>query len=123
MENLSAFRLNSYDEIKQLLSSPDGSRFEAYLKKVYLSLVRMNPLDFISIRKDVAPENYDWFIKACCLFIWDGNTDFTFSNDYAFFKRLPCKPEQYIGEIFKLLEEKKQRHELEPATRNNRKPD
>ncbi len=123
MENLSAFRLNSYTEIKQLLSSPEGAQFEAYLRDVYLFLMRMNPMDFISVRKDVAPENYCWFIKSCCLFIWDGNTDFIFSNDYAFLRRSSFKDEDQVAKYHHLLKEKKRRHELESATRINRKKD
>lgn len=86
-------------------------------------MMRMQPFEVIMIRKDVAPENYDWFIKSCCLFIWDGNTDFIFSNDYAVLKRMPSKPEDDIAAYKNLLSQKIQRHELEPAARSDRKQD
>ena len=121
--NLSEYRMNSYAEIEAYFLHPGSDNFKVYLNKVYVALESMNPMDKINILKDVAPANREKFVKICCLFISEGNTDYVFSEDYTVIKKLPEKPEKSIAEFKANLNLKRKRNELDKTeTTNNNTP-
>jgi hypothetical protein len=69
--------------------------YEKYVNDIYKFLLAMQPGNFLSIEKNVKPENIDLFIKVCCMFIQEQQASstprkfyHTFSDDYA---EIRCK--------------------------------
>lgn len=122
IDNLAVYRLNSWKELEEYLHLPNANEFNTYLNLIYRDLMSLRPESEIRILDDVSPENREKFIKICCLFITEGNTDYTFSDDYTVIKRMDEKPEVSIARYKDLLRIKKEKkNELDKAERNNSK--
>lgn len=121
MVDLSQYRLNSWNEIRNYLTQSDAGSFWIYLNRIYKALMTMKPEDEIDLLKEVAPENREKFVKIACLFISEGNADYIYSNDYTKLKRLQIKDEARIAEVCELLTIKKNRKkdELDKAEKTN----
>ena len=89
-KDLSKHRMNNYNWLKEYTSQRGKEAFDKFLNDVYKFLMNMEPNSFFQIEGNVKPENIDFFIKVCCMFIHERccskqrfNTQYIFSDDYT----------------------------------------
>lgn len=80
--NLQKYRLNDWSELSKFKDEMGIEEYNAYTDKVYSVLLNLPPGKFYSVNKLAKPENFDLFIKICCLFI-HSNHQYTMSSDYS----------------------------------------
>ena len=87
MNDLSALAMTDYSDIERCQEEMGKEAFGAYRDKVYTRLMRMTAGDIIDVQKIVRRENLEVFIKVVCLFISEGNGDYSFSSNFNTVKR------------------------------------
>ena len=87
---LSKHRMNNYDWLKEYTAQRGKEAFDKFINDVYKFLLEMKPGSFFQIEGNVKPENIDFFIKVCCMFIHERycskqkfTTEYIFSDDYT----------------------------------------
>lgn len=117
------YRLNTWMEIEQYLLGSEAEQFKIYLDRIYKALMAMKPKDEIHILKEVAPVNREKFIKTVCLFIAEGNTDYSYSDDYSIIRRSPENSKIVIERLLHAitLKRKLKKDELDKAEKTNNK--
>lgn len=88
--DLSKYRMNNYDWFKEYTAQRGKEAFDKFINDVCKFLLEMKPGTFFQIERNVKPENIDFFIKVCCMFIHERycsvqefKTEYIFSNDYT----------------------------------------
>jgi len=81
--NYSHHRMNNYDWIQSYHSNMGKKAFNLFLNRVYKRLMKMNIGEIYDLTKKVQEANRDLFIKCACLFISEGNSHYSFSDDYT----------------------------------------
>jgi len=69
MADYSKHRLQNWEWYYDYRSRMGKEAFEQYVNRVYTLLLSMKPGSFLSVDKNVTPENIDLFIKICCMYI------------------------------------------------------
>ena len=82
MPNYSQHRMNNYDWLSEYKKKMGKEAFCKYVDGVYRFLIEMKQYTFFSIEKNVKTESRDLFIKICCMFIHEGNSEYVMSEQY-----------------------------------------
>ena len=69
MPDYSQHRLQDWAWYFDYRSQMGKEKFYRYINRVYRLLMSMKPGSYLSIEKNVKPENIDLFIKTVCMFI------------------------------------------------------
>jgi hypothetical protein len=95
MPDYSQHRPQDWEWCNEYRSRMGDEAWWKYINDVYGFLLSMRPGNFLSVEKNVKPENVDLFIKVCCLFIQEqqassfpGELYHIFGDDYA---EIRCK--------------------------------
>ncbi|MDR1343939.1 MAG: hypothetical protein LBJ39_01165 [Tannerellaceae bacterium] len=85
MNDLKAYRMNSFDEIEDLRKRIGNDKFRGYIGIVYFLLNRLEPGERFDICEKVKQANRMAFVKVACLYISEtgGNCNIEFSDDYS----------------------------------------
>lgn len=81
--NYSSHRMTNYDWIRTYSSSLGMSSFSLFRDRVYSRLMKLQSGEVYDLKQKVSEANRDLFIKCACLFISEGNSDYSFSDDYT----------------------------------------
>jgi hypothetical protein len=88
--DLSKHRMNNYDWLKEYITQRGKEAFNKFINDVYKFLLEIKPGSFFQIEGNVKPENIDFFIKVCCMFIHERYcskqtfaTEYIFSDNYS----------------------------------------
>ena len=83
MENLSEFKMTSYDWYEEYELKMGEQNLRDYVNKVWKGLLELKLGESLDVIENVQPERYDLFIKIGCLFIQENNMNYEFNNQYT----------------------------------------
>lgn len=81
--DLSRYRMNDYAWIEIYKKKMGNQAFYEYRDSVYHQLMSLQPGQYFDIVKNVRQENYEVFIKICCMFISESNSNYEFFANYT----------------------------------------
>lgn len=79
--------MTDYGWVESYKSKMGDAQFRDYLNSVYRQLITLHPGQYFDIVKNVRSENYELFVKICCLFIVEGHSNYEFFGNYTKIKR------------------------------------
>lgn len=85
--DLSRYRMTDYGWVESYKNKMGATQFREYLHGVYRQLFSLHIGQYFDILKNVRSENYEIFIKICCLFISEGNSNYEFFANYTKIRR------------------------------------
>lgn len=113
--DFSVYKMSDYNWIKTYQDKLGKITFNAFVDKVYGILDRVKEGQSFDISADISitDRNRDLFIKVACMYIADGNENYSFSEDHTIISRIACKStkQEHIQllEVANALEKKRKR--------------
>jgi hypothetical protein len=113
--DFSAYKMVNFDWIKIYQDKLGRSVFYAFIDKVYGILNRMQEGQVFNLSTDISitDRNRDLFIKVACMYINEGNENYSFSNDYTLITVVSNKSayqdNKRLQQVLLELENKRQR--------------
>lgn len=113
--DFSAYKMVNFDWIKIYQDKLGRTVFYAFIDKVYGILNRMEEGQVFNLSTDISitDRNRDLFIKVACMYINEGNENYSFSNDYTLITVVSNKSayqdNKRLQQVLLELENKRQR--------------
>lgn len=82
MDSYVAYRLVDWDWISQYKEKMGHDQFMDYVNAIYSELINMPIGKTFSLDSNVKEENRELFVKIVCMFILEGHSDYSFSDNY-----------------------------------------
>ena len=82
MDSYAAYRLVDWDWIGRYKEKMGHGRFMDYVDAIYSELMGMPVGGTFSLESNVREENRELFVKIVCMFILEGHSDYSFSDNY-----------------------------------------
>ena len=83
MENLSEYKMTSYEWYEEYELKMGEQNLRDYVNKVWKVLLELKLGESLDVIENVKPERYELFIKIGCLFIQENNMNYEFNNQYT----------------------------------------
>lgn len=87
MENLSQYKMKDFSEIQKIKNDFGEKKFTEVVNSIYDRLLQMHPGWHYKIREAWNVNDYSILIKIICLFISEGNGDYSFSDNFETIRR------------------------------------
>lgn len=79
--------MSDYGWVELYKNKMGDAQFRDYLNSVYRQLLSLQVGQYFDIVKNVRSENYELFVKICCLFISEEHGNYEFFGNYTKIKR------------------------------------
>lgn len=91
--DFSMHKMTDYNWIKTYQDKLGKITFNAFVDKVYGILCRIEEGKSFNLSTDISitNRNRDLFIKVACMYIADGNENYSFSEDHTIISKMACK--------------------------------